>query len=157
MRDWRLWVAFGAAAGLSWLAGLAFVTLALVGLAAVAGVLVLTGLDVRPDPGFERARHDRRHGARGELQDFAWAMVARDGRVSERMMRRVREIASARLARHGLDLSDPADERAIEELVGSHVFRTLTRTGSPRPKMSEIRHAVDALDRIGTTRKNRDT
>jgi hypothetical protein len=69
----------------------------------------------------------------------------------------VREVATIRLARHGLDLTDPTDEASIQELVGATVFRTLTRTGSPRPKMSEVRHAVDALERIGTTRKSGDT
>ncbi|WP_028049490.1 hypothetical protein [Cellulomonas sp. URHD0024] len=157
MRDWRPWVAFAVAAGLALLTGLSYVTLALVGAAAFAGVLVLTRFDVRPDPPSTQARHDRRHGARGELQELAWGMVARDGRVSERMMRRIRVIGAGRLARHGLDLSDPADGRAIEELVGSQVFRTLTRTTSPHPKMADIKRAVDALDRIGTTRKNRDT
>jgi hypothetical protein len=123
----------------------------------VAGWLVLTRLEPLPDPGFDRPQFDRRHGARGEVQDLAWAMVGRDGRVSERSLRRVHEVASVRLARHGLDLADPADEQDIQGLVGSGAFRTLTRTGSPRPKMSEVRHAVDALERIGTTRKSGDT
>ncbi|WP_028045667.1 hypothetical protein [Cellulomonas sp. URHE0023] len=157
MRDWRVYVVFVAAVGFALVAGLAYVTVALVGGAAVAGLLVLTRLDPRPDPGFDRPTFDRRHGARGEVQELAWAMVARDGRVSERMLRRVREVATARLARHGLDLADPADESAIQELVGSKAFRTLTRTRSPRPKMSEVRQAVDALERIGTTRKSGDT
>lgn len=157
MKDWRPWVAGVLAAALGWMAGLAAVTSAFVGVAAVAGVLVLTRFDVRPDPGFDRKRHDRRHGARGEVQELAWAMVARDGRASERMLRRVRELSRSRLARHGLDIDEPADAPAIEELVGTRAFRTLTRSGSPHPKMSEITQAVDALDRIGTTRKSGDT
>ena len=157
MKDWRLYVAFVAAVGFALVAGLTYVTVALVGAAAVAGLLVLTRLEPRPDPEFDRPQFDRRHGARGELQELAWAMVGRDGRASDRMLRRVREVASTRLERHGLDLTDPADEASIQELVGSKVFRTLTRTRSPRPKMSEVRQAVDALERIGTTRKSGDT
>jgi hypothetical protein len=157
MRDWRTYVLFVAAVGFAMVAGFAYVTVALVGVAAVAGLLVVTRLEPRPDPGFDRPRFDRRHGARGEVQELAWAMVARDGRVSDRFHRRVRQVATTRLARHGLDLADPADGRAVQELVGAKAFRTLTRTGSPRPKMSEVRQAVDALDRIGTTRKTGDT
>ena len=157
MKDWRLYVGFVAAVGLALLAGFAYVTVALVGAAAVAGLLVLTRLEPRPDPEFDRPQFDRRHGARGEVQELAWAMVGRDGRVSDRILRRVREVATTRLARHGLDLADPVDERAIQELLGSKAFRTLTRTRSPHPTMSEVRQAVDALDRIGTTRKSGDT
>ncbi len=157
MRDWRLYVAFVVAAVGAWTAGLSYVTVALVGVAAVAAVLVLTRLEPAPDPGFDRQRHDRRHGARGEVQELAWAMVARDGRVSDRVLRRVREVGSGRLARHGLDLSDPADADAIAALVGKNVLRTLTRTSSPHPKMAEIKQAIDTLDTIGTTRKSGDT
>jgi hypothetical protein len=157
VKDWRIYVAFVVGVGFALAAGLAYVTVALVGAGAVAGLLVLTRFEPRPDPSFDRPRFDRRHGARGEVQELAWAMVARDGRVSERVLRRVREVATTRLARHGLDLADPADERAVQELVGSKAFRTLTRTGSPHPKMSEVRQAVVALERIGTTRKSGDT
>ncbi|WP_426593631.1 hypothetical protein ACPPVS_18105 [Cellulomonas sp. McL0617] len=157
MRDWRPYVAFAAAVVVALLAGFSYVTVALVGVAAVAGVLVLTRLEPRADPEFDRPRFDRRHGARGEVQELAWAMVGRDGRVGERALRRVREVARSRLARHGLVLGEDADARAIRDLVGDRAFRTLTRTGSPHPKMSEVRQAIDALERIGTTRKSGDT
>ena len=151
MRDWRVYVVFAVAAAGAWAAGLTYVTIALIGVAGVAGLLVLTRLESRPDPGFDRARYDRRHGARGEVQELAWAMVARDGRVSERVLRRVREVGAGRLALHGLDLGDPADAGAIAALVGPKALRTLTRTSSPHPTMAEVKRAIDALDRIGTT------
>ena len=157
MRDWRVYVAFVSAVATALIAGLSYVSVALVGVAAVAAVLVLTRLEPRPDPGFERPRFDRRHGARSDVQELAWAMVGRDGRVSERMLRRVREVARTRFARHGLDLDDPADARAIADLVGDRAFRTLSSTRSPHPKMSEVRQAIGALERIGTTRKSGDT
>lgn len=156
MRDWRTYVAAVAAAGLAWLAGLEVVAAVLVGVAAAAATLVLTGIDPMPDPRFSRSKFDRRHGARGEVQDLAWSMVARDGRVTLRLQREVRTVAHTRLARHGLRLGDPADEAAIRALVGAPAFRTLTSTGSPHPRLSEIRHAVEVLDGLGTTRKQRD-
>jgi len=149
VKDWRVYASFVAGAAFAWSAGLAYVPMLLVGVAAVAAFLVLTRFESRPDPGFDRSRNDRRHGARSEVQELAWAMVARDGRVSERVLRRVREVGAGRLAAHGLDLGDPADAEAIAALVGPKVLRTLTRTSSPHPKMAEIKHAITMLDRIG--------
>lgn len=151
MRDWRVYGAFALGAAGAWAAGLAYATIPLIGLAAVAAVLVATRLDGRADPEFDRAHPVRRNGARGEVQDLAWAMVARDGRVSGRVMKRVREVAADRLARHGLALGDAADDDAIRALVGTRAHRTLTRTASPSPTLADLRHTLDTLDRITTT------
>ena len=42
----------------------------------------------------------------------------------------------------------PTNARSRSSL-GSQAFRTLTRTRSPHPTMSEVRQAIDALERIG--------
>ena len=59
----------------AWRAGSPWCRPALVGLLVAAAVLLLTRLDGAPDPGWDRRHYDRRHGARGEVQDLAWAMV----------------------------------------------------------------------------------
>ena len=146
--DWRPPVAFlvglvAAAAG-----GLTVASAAFVGLLLAAVVLLLTRLDVVPDPGWDRRHYDRRHGARGEVQDLAWAMVARDGRIGERVLRQLRDVARSRLARHGRSLDD-AD---IEQVLGTRAHRTLTRTRTPLPSVADLRHTLDVLDRLGPRR-----
>ena len=119
-----------------------------VGLVVAAVVLLLTRLDVAPDPGWDRRHYDRRHGARGDVQELAWAMVGRDGRIGERVLRQLRDVARSRLARHGLTLDD-AD---IEQVLGVRAHRTLTRTRSPLPSVADVRHTLDVLDRLGPRR-----
>ena len=150
--DWRAPAAFVVSVGAAWFVGLTVATAALVGLLVAAGVLVLTRLDGTPDPGWDRERLDRRHGARGEVQDLTWAMVGRDGRTGERVMRRLREVATSRLARHGLTVEDPEAERQL----GARAVRTLRRTHSPLPSVADVRHTIDVLDRLGPRRDSDD-
>ncbi|MEZ0446234.1 hypothetical protein [Cellulomonas sp. ICMP 17802] len=144
--EWRPLVGFAVGVAGGWAFGLSVPSALLVGLLGVAGVLLLTRLDGTPDPGWDRERYDRRHGARGEVQDLAWAMVARDGRVGERVLRRLKEVARHRLARHGLTLEE------AEDLVGPRAYRTLTRARSPLPTLADVRHTLDVLDSLGPRR-----
>ena len=118
--DWRPPAGFLAAAVACLAGGLTVVSSALVGLLVAAAVLLLTRLDGAPDPGWDRRHYDRRHGARGEVQDLAWAMVGRDGRIGERVLRQLRDVARSRLARHGRSMDD-AD---IEQVLGARAHRT---------------------------------
>jgi len=146
--DWRPPLGFVIAAVVCTAGGLTVASSGLVGLLVAAVVLVLTRLDGAPDPGWERPHYDRRHGARGEVQDLAWAMVGRDGRVGERVLRQLRDVAGSRLARHGRSMDD-AD---IEQVLGARAHRTLTRTRSPLPSVADLRHTLDVLDRLGPRR-----
>ncbi|WP_456787215.1 hypothetical protein [Cellulomonas sp. P5_C5] len=149
--DWRPPVAFLVGAVASLAGGLTVVSSVLVGLLAAAVVLLLTRVGGLPDPGWDRRHYDRRHGARSEVQDLAWTMLGRDGRIGERVLRQLREVARSRLARHGLSLDD-AD---VEQVLGSRAHRTLTTTRSPLPSLADLRHTLDVLDRLGPTRDTR--
>ncbi|GEK21973.1 hypothetical protein [Cellulomonas xylanilytica] len=146
--DWRPPAAFLAAAVACLAGGLTAVSSGLVGLLVAAVVLLLTRLDAAPDPAWDRRHYVGRHGARGEVQDLAWTMVGRDGRIGERVLRQLRDVARSRLARHGRSLDD-AD---IEQVIGSRAHRTLTRTRSPLPTVADVRHTLDVLDRLGPRR-----
>ncbi|GEL98532.1 hypothetical protein [Cellulomonas terrae] len=146
--DWRPPLGFVIGAVTCLAGGLTAASSGLVGLLVAAVVLLLTRLDGAPDPGWERRHYDRRHGARGEVQDLAWAMVGRDGRVGERALRQLRDVARSRLARHGRAIDD-AD---IEQVLGARAHRTLTRTRSPLPSVADLRHTLDVLDRLGPRR-----
>jgi hypothetical protein len=150
--DWRPPAGFVAGFVVAWTVGFTLASSAMLGLLVAVGVLLLTRLDATPDPGPDRERLDRRHGARGEVQELAWAMVGRDGRIGERVLRRVRDVARGRLARHGRSLDD-AD---IEQVLGTRALRTLTRTASPLPSVADVRHTLDVLDRLGPRRATDD-
>jgi hypothetical protein len=89
---------------------------------------------------------------RGDVQDLAWTMVGRDKRVGEWVLRRLRVVATTRLARHGLRLGAPEDDEAVRALVGQRAFATLTRVSSPLPTLPDVRHTLDVLEVLGTDR-----
>ena len=147
--DWRPPAGFVAAFVACLAGGLTVVSAGLVGLLVAVAVLLLTRLDGAPDPGWDRRHYDHRHGARGEVQDLAWGMVGRDGRIGERVLRQLRDVARSRLARHGRTM----DDTDIEQVLGSRALRTLTRTRSPLPSVADVRHTLDVLDRLGPERE----
>lgn len=149
---WRPLVGLLVGSGLAWMLGLSTGSALLLGLAVALGVTLVERLELDPDVRWVREHGPRRHGARGEVQDLAWAMSGRDGRVGERALRTLRATAAGRVARHGVRLGDPEHDAALRELVGARAYRTLTTTTSPLPSLRDVRHAVDVLERLGTTR-----
>ncbi|ROS23876.1 hypothetical protein [Cellulomonas sp. PhB150] len=132
------------------LTSVALGTALLLGLA-VAGTVVVVGratADVEPEVGHER--RVRRDGVRGEVQDLAWSLVGRDGRVGERALRRLRDAGVTRMARHGVALADPADAPRARELLGDRAYVTLTRMSHPLPSVADARHTIGALERLGS-------
>lgn len=129
--------------------GVAFGSALLVGAVAAGCVLLFQRIDQPQDPDFDHLPVDRRDGARGDLQELTWAMVARDGKIGERVLRRIKLVATGRLARHGLTLGDPRDEAAIRALLDDRAYVTLTRVRAPLPSLADVRHTIDLLDRLG--------
>jgi len=136
----------------AWAVGVEAGSAALLGLALAVVVLVVERVEPDPDVRPAHEHQPRRHGARGEVQDLAWAMVARDRRVGERAHRVLRQTAAVRLARHGVRLGDPEHDAALRDLVGERAHRTLTRTSLPMPRVADVRHTVDVLERLGPAR-----
>jgi len=117
-----------------------------------AGLTIVVGrLDSDLEPELEPVARERRDGARGEVSELAWSLVGRDGRTGERALRRVREAAAHRLARHGVSLNSPLDADRVRELVGQRAYVTLTKPGHPTPSLADLRHTLDALERLGPT------
>jgi hypothetical protein len=123
----------------------------LVGLAAAA-IAVLgprTAVPNEPDlPGTMRASRD---GARGEVQDLAWALVGRDGHAGERAVRRLQAMGAVRLARHGVDLADPHDEERAIALVGRRAYVALAAPTGRSRSIADLRHTITALENLGST------
>ena len=118
-----------------------------VGVAAIVVVARRLSVGIEPEWGTELRR--RQAGARGDLQDLAWSMAGRDGRAGERAMRRLRDVAAVRLARHGLDLTSADDTPALRALLGDRVLGTLRRRSSPLPTVRELQDALTALEALG--------
>ncbi|QAY62657.1 hypothetical protein ET495_04600 [Xylanimonas allomyrinae] len=132
-------------------------------LAAVAFVTSLVSRAVGPrETGWPRPPAEARPGARKDLSELGWAAFTRDGRVTERVLRRVRAIAARRLAAHGVlwdgllhpDLSgwghgphDADDHHArAEALLGRELLADLTTRRSLSPRTLET--WFSALDRL---------
>ncbi|MBE1874913.1 hypothetical protein [Myceligenerans pegani] len=74
--------------------------------AVVAATLVAVYRDTATaaeDPGWRHPRGEARPGGRHEVSDLGWSMLDGRGRVRDRVVRRVRDLAAARLRRAGRD------------------------------------------------------
>ncbi|WP_026075257.1 hypothetical protein, partial [Cellulomonas massiliensis] len=47
---------------------------------------------------------------------------------------------------------DRDDAAAVERLVGGRAFATLTRRGHPLPRVSDLQHTLEVLERLGPAR-----
>lgn len=110
-------------------------------------------------------------GTRREISALTWSFVGRDGRVSEAAVRRLRAVATRRLARQGVVVPGgvrpparrpagdpspadaPVDEptRRARELLGERAWATLTGSGGWMPSLHDVAACVDRLERLGTT------
>ncbi|CAM5786489.1 hypothetical protein [Cellulomonas persica] len=146
---WREGLGLLAGLALGLMAGFTVWSSLVLGIAVAAFVVVATRLETDPDPEWDRERNVRPAGSRGDLQDLAWSMVGRDGRAGERAMRRLRETATVRLARHGVDLADPEQSEAVAALVGRRAAATLARRSAPLPSVADLTHTLGALEALG--------
>ncbi|MCC2333686.1 hypothetical protein [Cellulomonas wangsupingiae] len=153
---WRPLAAGGLVAGVTLALGMTVASAVVLALAVVTLAAVVLRVDGRAEPRPARAVATRHEGARGDVHDLAWTMVGRDGRAGERALRRLRDAAARRIARHGLDLGDPDQADAVARLVGARAYGTLTRRGHPLPTVGDLSHALGVLERLGATRDRTD-
>lgn len=109
--------------------------------ALVVAVLRFGGAPVAwlPDPPAAR------DGSRLEVASLSWALLGRDGRVSEQAVRRLRTVAEGRLGRHGLSMLRVSDHEQIHALLGDTAWAVLT-TRSAMPSRREFAKCVRALE-----------
>ncbi|SKC71087.1 hypothetical protein [Krasilnikoviella flava] len=146
-------------------------TLLTVGLPALAACAVLTGTGVldllhavllvvvvvtavalwrRLDDGEEApwpdVPQDRREGARNDVSELGWATFTRSGAVGDRVLRRVRALAAARLADRGVDLAAPDGPREAARILGTEVVEGLT--SRRQVGRAEVHGWLDAIDAL---------
>jgi hypothetical protein len=99
------------------------------------------------DPEWPRTIVEARAGGRHDVSDLGWSVFGRDGFVTDRVVRRVRALASDRLRAHGVDPADPRARPDAERLLGATVLRQLT-SGQP-PTARTVQTWLDAIERLG--------
>jgi hypothetical protein len=92
------------------------------------------------------------HGARDDVARLAWSLGTNRDRsgVDAVGLRRVRTLARARLALHGLDLGDSEQRDRIEALIGAPAYDVVRPSRAIRPSLRELEVCVLALQRVGT-------
>ena len=131
-----------------WFVGISVASTLAFAVTVVAAGIAWGGYAGSTAPPAYRLRSGPRPGVRSDVAQLSWALRDRDGQVSEPGEKRIRLFARRRLARHGLDLDDPAHWERIEALIGESAYALLMRSGGPRPPLTAIEHCLDALDAL---------
>lgn len=80
-----------------------------------------------------------------EVARLSWNINSRTGEAGFLIVRRVERVLRHRLARLGLDLDDPAQAPAVDELLGAGVRDTFTRAEVTRADLERVMTAIDRL------------
>ncbi|WP_413450781.1 hypothetical protein AA0Y32_02300 [Georgenia phoenicis] len=135
-------VAAAVVAGLLWTLGFTGVNIALAAGAAAVVAVVVGHRDLGREHELPQLPAEERAGHRHEVSQLSWSLTDRDGRVGERGLRQLREVAAGRLTGAGID---PTDDAAVRAALGERAWRTLRAT-TPQP--------VRALDACLTALEN---
>lgn len=115
---------------------------------AVAMGILWSGTDATiDDPEWPHRTHAARAGGRHDVSDLGWSVFSRDGRVTDRVVRRIRALAAERLRAHGVDPADPAARPDAERLLGARVLRQLLSYEPPTARTVQL--WLDAIERLG--------
>ncbi|MGC5166731.1 hypothetical protein [Luteimicrobium sp. DT211] len=86
-------------------------------------------------------------GVRDDVARLAAAVGRGRASVHQPALRRLRGVARTRLARHGVDLDDPADAPRVVALLGRHAPAVLS-SGATEVRRAAFVACVDALERL---------
>ena len=101
---------------------------------------------------WQRDEVRNRDGARNDVDELSWSLRTHFGRVGAGALRRVLRLAELRLAMFGLDVRDPADRDAIEQLIGRRAYAPLAPHARRPPSLRSLLHCLDALDSLNASR-----
>jgi hypothetical protein len=142
-------VAAAVAGGIVWFFGLAIVPSTAVALAVAAVGTTWISVQEAAAVVWPSKPTRRSPGARRDVETLSWSMKTRGG-VHEKTLARAREAARHRLLfLSGLDLYDPADRAAIEQVLSPVVVRLLTTTRRSNLDLVSFTRLLSALEALG--------
>lgn len=144
-------VALGAGLGLTGVLDLTHALL--VGCLLLAVVLLQARPPEPEDEGWPERTFGTRAGGRDDVSDLSWQVFEGDRTVSARVVRRVRDLANARLTLRGVDGPEPARSAEAERLLGPEVVAGLASGNRPTPRT--LQTWLDAIDALTEERNTR--
>lgn len=134
---------------LAWVIGVSWPRSVLIG-SVVLIVVAGQGLANPRDVVWPDRTDERRHGTRNDVSSLSWSLIARRGAVTDRARQRLRALATARLAGHGIDLDDPAHAHEGRRLLGVAAWEAITAEAEDgRPvRTRAFLAAITALERL---------
>lgn len=111
---------------------------------ATTTALLWTTSTTTDDPAWPRRAEEVRPGGRHDVSDLGWSTFGRDGRVTDRVVQRIRRLADARLRAHGVDVRDPAQRPDAERLLGARVVDQLWSATPPTART--VQTWLDAIE-----------
>lgn len=138
--------------GLAWALGVSLIQSVLLALAASvvgAGCLAVSGVVTEPTlPPLQDS--DQAEGTRREVSRLSWALGGRD-RAGAVPYRRLRAIATHRLALRWIDPATPEGDQAARELLGPLGYTQLVAESNAAPSVDVFAACVALLERLDET------
>jgi hypothetical protein len=137
--------------GIVWFFGLSVAQSALVAVAFAAVGATWIAIQEGASIDWPRPPARRTPGARRDLESLSWAMKTRGG-VAGQSLARVRQATRRRLLfLYGLDLYEPDDRPAIEQVLAPGVVRILLSTTQTNLDLTTFTRCLSALERLGSS------
>ena len=142
-------VALGAGVGLiAWYFGMDDAHAVALGLVVAAVAAVLGAVPEHRPADWAREREPAESGIRRDVSHLSWSLHSRSGAVAVSAHRRLRDLARSMLARHDLELDDPADAAAIERVLGPEAWDAVRPGERALPHLTAVETTLDALHRL---------
>lgn len=122
---------------------------------AVSALVAITGSPIHEDNASWPPEVPTPVPAGSEIARLAWSFHPTTGEAGPMVVRRLRRLVSHRLTRLGLDLDDPADRPAIDQLLGSDVAGRLTNLRLTGADAQAVLVAVERLSALPPPDLNR--
>jgi hypothetical protein len=136
----------GAAVGvIAWYFGMDVAHAVALGLVVAAVAAVLGAVPEHRPADWVRDREPPESGIRRDVSHLSWSLHSRSGAIAISAHRRLRDLARSTLARHDLDLDDPADAPAIERALGTEAWDTVRPGERALPRLAAVESTLDAL------------
>jgi hypothetical protein len=142
-------VVLGAGVGLvAWYFGMDVAHALALGLVVAVVAAVLGAVPEHRPADWAREHAPLESGIRRDVTHLSWSLHSRSGAVAASAHRRVRDLARTVLARHDLDLDDPADAAAIEVAIGPAAWDAIRPGERALPHLAVVEAALEALRRL---------